>query len=156
MPFSPGAPPFPLLIREGLSGIWGTFSAGLFTSPARAYAQANNSVPGGFYSSSNTGQLGNVVAGTSAGFVLDPLNRPRGHQLGIQIAGLLAIMTWDLILVFAVFYVIKITIGLRVDTAAEEAGLDIRSARASAMSRGWKRPLRSLRPPPPSTHFSFQ
>ena len=92
--------------------------------------------------------------------MLDPLNRPRGHQLGIQIVGLLAIMSWDLILVFGLFYIIKITVGLRVDGAAEEAGLDIRCGRVVCAGRQAASPLSTLvdvSPPRiPSPAFSFQ
>ncbi len=46
-------------------------------------------------------------------------------QLGPQIAGAAAYFLWPFITTLVVFFVLKVTIGVRVDTEAEVAGLDI-------------------------------
>ena len=136
--------PINCLTVHGLTGIWGTFSCGLFATPARAAWQANNSVQGGFYSGasfdpivSNTVYQNGAAAAytgaasaTAAGQIAsttgqDPLYRPKGHQLGIQITGLAASISFDFICSGLIFLFIKYTVGLRVEAEHEEAGLDI-------------------------------
>ena len=103
--------PINCLTVHGLTGIWGTFSNGLFATPARAAFQANNSIQGGFYLRPSE--------------ILDPLDRPAGHQLGIQIAGILATIFYVYTLSTIVFLLIHFTVGLRAPAEHEEAGLDI-------------------------------
>ncbi|WP_354700628.1 Ammonia channel [Paraconexibacter sp. AEG42_29] len=84
---------------HGLAGIWGTLACGLFTSDRLA---AYNGIgdPGLFYSGSF-------------------------FQLGSQALAVLLTFAVVFVISFAVFYLIKITIGLRVDDDSEDAGLDI-------------------------------
>jgi ammonium transporter, Amt family len=91
--------PVGALSAHGLAGIWGTLSCGLFTSPRLAELNAVGE-PGLFYSGS-FGQLGAQALGVAPAFVV------------VFAAS------------FAVFYLIKRTIGLRVTAEQEEAGLDI-------------------------------
>jgi ammonium transporter, Amt family len=91
--------PVGALSAHGLAGIWGTLSCGLFTSPRLAELNAVGE-PGLFYSGS-FGQLGAQALGVATAFVV------------VFAAS------------FAVFYLIKRTIGLRVTAEQEEAGLDI-------------------------------
>jgi ammonium transporter, Amt family len=91
--------PVGALSAHGLAGIWGTLSCGLFTSPRLAELNAVGE-PGLFYSGS-FGQLGAQALGVATAFVV------------VFAAS------------FAVFYLIKSTIGLRVTAEQEEAGLDI-------------------------------
>jgi Amt family ammonium transporter len=91
--------PVGALTAHGLCGIWGTLSCGLFTLPALA---AYNAVgdPGVFY----TGSF---------------------HQLLIQALGVAVVFFGVLVASSLVFYLIKITYGLRVTEEEEDAGLDI-------------------------------
>ena len=91
--------PVGALSAHGLAGIWGTLACGLFTVPALAKL---NGVGGG----------GLVYTGSF-------------HQLGAQAAAVGASFATVFVISFAVFYVIKKTIGLRVSEEHEERGLDI-------------------------------
>jgi Amt family ammonium transporter len=91
--------PVGALTAHGLCGIWGTLSCGLFTSKALAEYNAVGK-PGVFY---------------GGGF----------HQLWIQFVGVVVIFSGVLITSSIVFYLIKITYGLRVTPEEEDAGLDI-------------------------------
>jgi Amt family ammonium transporter len=91
--------PVGALSAHGLAGIWGTLACGLFTSDRLAeYNGVGN--PGLFYG----GGLG---------------------QLGTQAAGVGLTFVTVFALSFATFYVIKMTLGLRVSDDEEDAGLDI-------------------------------
>ena len=91
--------PVGCLPAHGLAGIWGTLSCGLFTVPA--LAKFNGVGRGGLFYTGSFAQLGAQVAAVSAAFVT------------------------VFCLSFAVFWVIKKTIGLRVSVREELEGLDI-------------------------------
>src|SRR3954468_17475026 len=91
--------PVGALSAHGIAGIWGTLSCGIFTPPRRASLNA-------------VGDPGLVYTGSF-------------HQLLAQLLGVAAAFSFVFIISFAVFYVIKKTIGLRVSVEEEEAGLDI-------------------------------
>jgi Amt family ammonium transporter len=91
--------PVGALTAHGLCGIWGTLSCGIFTLPALA---TYNTV----------GQGGIVYNGS---FV----------QLGRQALGVVVVFTGVLVVSSIIFYLIKITYGLRVTEEEEDAGLDI-------------------------------
>jgi Amt family ammonium transporter len=91
--------PVGALSAHGLAGIWGTLACGLFTAPRLAELNAVGE-PGLFY----TGDF---------------------SQLGAQALGVAAAFTVVFVASYAVFAVIKATIGLRVTPEQEEAGLDI-------------------------------
>ena len=91
--------PVGALSAHGLAGIWGTLACGLFTSTRLAELNEVGQ-PGLFYSGSFA-QLGAQALGVATAFVV------------VFAAS------------FAVFYLIKKTIGLRVTAEQEEAGLDI-------------------------------
>jgi Amt family ammonium transporter len=99
--------PVGALSAHGLAGIWGTLSVGIFGS---ARLVSDGAAPGIWYS-----VFGDVPFSQSLG------------QFAVQ--GLAVLFTF--VVVFAISYVtfalIKATIGLRVDDAEEEAGLDISS-----------------------------
>jgi ammonium transporter, Amt family len=84
---------------HGLAGIWGTLSCGIFTSPRLAEFNEVGD-PGLWYSGSF-------------------------HQLGAQALGVLVAFACVFVVSYAVFFVIKKTIGLRVSAEEEDAGLDI-------------------------------
>jgi Amt family ammonium transporter len=99
--------PVGALSAHGLAGIWGTLACGLFTSPRLAefnavgdaglwYQVTDSSTPGGTFS-----------------------------QLGAQALGVAVAFTCVFVVSYAVFALIKATIGLRVTEEQEEAGLDI-------------------------------
>ena len=93
--------PVGALSAHGLAGVWGTLSCGFFTSPRLAEYNAFGDPAGGlFYSGSFT-------------------------QLGSQAIGVVVVFAFVLTLSLATFAIIKATIGLRVETEAEDAGLDI-------------------------------
>lgn len=79
-----------------LNGIWGTIATGLFATTA---APGNEELAGLFY---------------GGGFRL----------LGIQLAGMLAVIAWTLVTITIVFAAIKKTVGLRVTEEEEIEGLD--------------------------------
>jgi Amt family ammonium transporter len=91
--------PVGALTAHGLCGIWGTLSCGIFTLPALA-------------SYNTVGQGGIVYNGS---FV----------QLGRQALGVVVVFTGVLVVSSIIFYLIKITYGLRVTEEEEDAGLDI-------------------------------
>jgi len=99
--------PVGALSAHGLAGIWGTLSVGIFGS---ARLVSEGAAPGVWYSI-----FGSESFSASIG------------QLAVQ--GLAVLFTF--VVVFAIsiatFAIIKATIGLRVDDAEEEAGLDISS-----------------------------
>jgi Amt family ammonium transporter len=91
--------PVGALSAHGLAGIWGTLACGIFTSPRLAELNAVGD-PGLWYS-------GSV------------------HQLGVQAVGIGAAFVTVFVVSYAVFAAIKYTIGLRVTSEEEDAGLDI-------------------------------
>jgi Amt family ammonium transporter len=91
--------PVGALSAHGIAGIWGTLSCGIFTSPRLASFNA-------------VGDPGLVYSGSF-------------HQLGAQALGVVVAFTFVFVISFAVFYLIKKTVGLRVTEAEEDAGLDI-------------------------------
>jgi ammonium transporter, Amt family len=91
--------PVGALSAHGLAGIWGTLSCGLFTSPR--FAEFNAVGDGGLW---YTGSF---------------------HQLGAQALGVGVVFVLVLAVSYAVFGLIKMTIGLRVTPEEEDAGLDI-------------------------------
>ena len=88
--------PLGAIAAHGMGGIWGTLSAGLFTTPALATIGQ----PGLFY---------------GGGF----------YQLGIQALGIVSAGGFVFLASLAVFGVLKATIGLRVKPEQELDGLDI-------------------------------
>jgi Amt family ammonium transporter len=91
--------PVGALSAHGIAGIWGTLSCGIFTSPRLA-------------SLNLVGHPGLVYTGSF-------------HQLGAQALGVVVAFTFVFVISYAVFFVIKKTVGLRVSEAEEDAGLDI-------------------------------
>jgi Amt family ammonium transporter len=83
---------------HGVSGVWGTLSAGLFASP-HLVERLGVGRPGLFYG----GGL---------------------HQLAIQAAGIAAVFVFVLACSTAVFYGLKLTIGIRLSPEQELAGSD--------------------------------
>ena len=100
--------PVGALSAHGLAGIWGTLSVGLFASPRLIL---DGAAPGVYYGITNDG----AEFGSSLG------------QLGVQAIGVAATFALVFILSYAVFALIKATIGLRVEEDEELAGLDISS-----------------------------
>ncbi len=88
--------PLGAIAAHGMGGIWGTLSAGLFTTPELAAIGR----PGLFYG----GGL---------------------YQLGVQALGILAAGTFVFLSSLAVFAILKATIGIRVKPDQELDGLDI-------------------------------
>jgi Amt family ammonium transporter len=86
---------------HGLAGIWGTLSCGFFTSPALAQYNAFGEPDGGLWYSGSFAQLWN------------------------QVLGVAVVFAFVFALSFATFWLIKMTIGLRVSDEQEDAGLDI-------------------------------
>jgi Amt family ammonium transporter len=97
--------PIGALSAHGLAGIWGTLAVGIFASP-----RLTISAPGVWY-----GIFGDADFGSTLG------------QLGVQAVAVAATFTFVFVASYAVFALIKATIGLRVTEAEEEAGLDIAS-----------------------------
>jgi Amt family ammonium transporter len=91
--------PVGALPAHGLAGIWGTLSCGLFTVPA--LAKFNGVGQGGLF---YTGSF---------------------HQLGAQAIAVTASFVTVFVLSFALFWIIKKTVGLRVSAREEMDGLDI-------------------------------
>jgi ammonium transporter, Amt family len=91
--------PVGALSAHGMAGIWGTLSCGLFTDPKLAELNA-------------VGQGGLVYTGDF-------------EQLGVQALGVVTAFVSVFIISFAVFFVIKATVGLRVKPEEERYGLDI-------------------------------
>jgi Amt family ammonium transporter len=91
--------PVGALPAHGLAGIWGTLSCGLFTTPA--LAKFNGVGQGGLF---YTGSF---------------------HQLGAQAIAVGASFVTVFVLSYALFWIIKKTVGLRVSAREEMEGLDI-------------------------------
>jgi Amt family ammonium transporter len=91
--------PVGALSAHGLAGIWGTLSCGLFTAPR--FAEFNG-----------VGEAGLWYSGSF-------------HQLGAQAIGVGAAFVSVFVVSYAVFFVIKKTMGIRVSAEEELAGLDI-------------------------------
>jgi Amt family ammonium transporter len=91
--------PVGALSAHGLAGVWGTLSCGLFTDPALAAFNA-------------TGRGGLFYTGSFA-------------QLGAQALTVVVCFATVFVLSFAIFFVIKQTVGLRVSARHEIDGLDI-------------------------------
>ena len=91
--------PVGALSAHGLAGIWGTLACGIFTSPRLAEFNAVGD-PGLWYSGSFS-------------------------QLGAQALGIAVAFGCVFVTSFAIFFLIKKTIGLRVSPEEEDAGLDI-------------------------------
>lgn len=85
---------------HGLNGLWGTIAVGLF-----AYADTN--------ALTEMGAVNGLFYG--GGFA----------QLGIQLVGALVISAWAFATAYALFYLLKVTIGIRVSEREELEGLDI-------------------------------
>jgi Amt family ammonium transporter len=79
------------------NGIWGTLALGLFSNPIYG---ATGPEPGLFF---------------GGGFT----------QLGIQAAGVVVVGVWCLATGFALFYAIKMVVGLRVSAEEEMRGMDV-------------------------------
>jgi Amt family ammonium transporter len=84
---------------HGLSGVWGTLSLGLFALPAQAESLA-------------TGTGGLVYTGSLS-------------QLGTQALGLAAVGVFTFAASFGSLWVMKRTVGIRVEEKVETAGLDV-------------------------------
>jgi Amt family ammonium transporter len=99
--------PVGALSAHGLAGIWGTLAVGIFASPRLIVEGAG---PGIWY-----GIFGDESLSTAMG------------QLGVQ--GLAVVFTFVVVFTISIatFALIKATIGLRVPTEEEDAGLDISS-----------------------------
>ncbi len=93
--------PVGALSAHGLAGIWGTLSCGIFTSPRLAKYNAFGEADGGLFYSGSFAQLWN------------------------QAVGIVMVFAFVFILSYVTFFLIKKTIGLRVEEDAEDAGLDI-------------------------------
>src|SRR5215211_3223541 len=91
--------PVGALSAHGLAGIWGTLSCGLFTAPR--LAELNGVGEGGLWYTGSFTQLGDQALGVAVAFAC------------------------VFVVSYAVFYLIKATIGLRVSPDEEDAGLDI-------------------------------
>lgn len=91
--------PLGAIAAHGMGGIWGTLSTGLFATPALVEATGFGQ-PGLFY---------------GGGF----------GQLGVQALGILASGGFVFITSYAVFAILKATIGLRVKPEEELNGLDV-------------------------------
>ena len=91
--------PVGALSAHGLAGIWGTLSCGLFTAPQLAELNA----------------VGGAGLFEGGGFT----------QLGDQALGVVVAFACVFAVSYATFWAIKQTIGLRVSTVQEDAGLDI-------------------------------
>ncbi len=85
---------------HGLNGMWGTVAVGLFAAPAVGLLTDMGEVAGLFYG----GGIG---------------------LLGVQLLGTLVISAWAFITMGALFYAMKVTMGIRVSAKEELEGLDI-------------------------------
>ena len=85
---------------HGLNGMWGTVAVGLFAVPAAGIMTDMGDVAGLFY---------------GGGFGL----------LGIQLLGTAVVSAWAFTTMFAIFFILKKTVGIRVSTKEELEGLDI-------------------------------
>jgi Amt family ammonium transporter len=98
--------PVGALSAHGLAGIWGTLAVGLFASPRLIL---DGAAPGIWYGITD----GNFAASLG--------------QFAVQAVGVAATFAFVFAASYAVFGLIKQTIGLRVDEEEEVAGLDISS-----------------------------
>jgi Amt family ammonium transporter len=100
--------PVGALSAHGLAGVWGTLACGLFTSPRLAELNGVGK-PGVWYQ------------------ITDSANAPGGlfQQFGAQALGIAVAFVCVFVVSYAMFALIKATIGLRVTEAEEDAGLDI-------------------------------
>lgn len=85
---------------HGLNGMWGTLAVGLLAAPAAGEFTGMGPVAGLFY-----------------GGGLD--------QFGVQLLGTAAISLWAFVTMGALFYLMKVTVGVRVSEKEEIEGLDI-------------------------------
>lgn len=85
---------------HAFAGVWGTLAVGLFAAPAAGSLTDMGAVAGLFY---------------GGGFSL----------LLIQLVGVVSIGGWAFLTMLGVFYLLKVTIGIRVPTSVELEGLDI-------------------------------
>jgi Amt family ammonium transporter len=84
---------------HGMAGVWGTLATGIFAVPALAENLATGT--GGFV---YTGSL---------------------HQVGVQALGLVAVGAFTFAASFAALWLMKATVGIRVEPEVETAGLDV-------------------------------
>jgi ammonium transporter, Amt family len=91
--------PVGALSAHGLAGVWGTLACGIFTAPR--FAELNGVGDGGLWYTGSFSQLGAQALGVAVAF-----------------ACVFAVS-------YGVFYLLKVTVGLRVTPEQEEAGLDI-------------------------------
>ena len=129
--------PVGALSAHGLAGVWGTLAVGLFASERLILEGAS---PGVWY-----GIFGDASVGATVG------------QLGVQAVGVIAIFLLVFVLSFVTFFLIKKTVGLRVETEEEVAGLDISShgmygyPEAFIPPEEWPGGPDSVGTPPPAT-----
>jgi Amt family ammonium transporter len=90
---------------HGLAGVWGTLAVGLFAMPSLAARL-------------ETGTGGLVYTGSF-------------HQLGVQALGIGVVAAFSFTLSFTALWVMKRTVGIRVDEHVEHIGLDISEHGAS-------------------------
>ncbi len=84
---------------HGLAGVWGTLATGLFAMPSLAERL-------------DTGSGGLLYTGSF-------------HQLGVQALGVAVVAAFSFAASFGVLWIMKATVGIRVDERVEIAGLDI-------------------------------
>ncbi|PLV59132.1 ammonium transporter [Thermotoga sp. KOL6] len=85
---------------HGINGAWGTIAVGLFVQSKYAQASGIGDINGFFFG-------GGI------------------HLLVVQLMGVASVFVWTVVTSFLVFWMIKKTIGLRVDRDTELKGLDI-------------------------------
>ncbi|MCW2924078.1 MAG: Ammonium transporter, partial [Thermoleophilia bacterium] len=90
---------------HGLAGVWGTLSLGLFAMPSLAHRLG-------------TGSGGLLYTGDA-------------HQLGVQALGLAVVGAFSFSMSFAALWLMKVTIGIRVEEHVEHVGLDLSEHGAS-------------------------
>jgi ammonium transporter, Amt family len=91
--------PIGAIAAHGMAGVWGTLALGFLTLPSQAKSLA-------------TGSAGLFYGGGL-------------HQLGVQALGLVTVGAFTLTTSFAVLWLMKVTVGIRADSEAETAGLDV-------------------------------
>ena len=99
--------PIGALSAHGLAGIWGTLAVGIFGSPRLVVDGAGSGI---WYS-----VFGDQTFSSTFG------------QLGVQAVAVVATFVFVFVASYAVFAIIKATVGLRVSEEEEDAGLDISS-----------------------------
>ena len=85
---------------HGFNGMWGTIAVGLFAMPAVGAMTDMGEISGLFY---------------GGGF----------GQVGIQLLGTVVVSAWAFSTMFALFYLMRATVGIRVSAKEELEGLDI-------------------------------